>query len=315
MTTIITPGGVTTTSITAAPAADHAALSGVSWGAVIAGAAAAAALSLILLVLGAGLGFSAASPWTWSSGTSAALGGGAIAWIIFTSIAASAIGGYMAGRLRLRWSNVHADEVYFRDTAHGLLAWAIATLATAALLTSALTTLAGGVAQAGGAALKGAAATATAAGAAMAQGGAASAASGGGAPAMPYFVDTLFRSDAAPAADPNDAQSRAEAARIFAADIRAGNMGAADVRYLGQVVARKTGLAQADAEKRVADSFTQASNAIADAENKARQAADEARKAAAYASLWMFVALLAGAFCASFAALFGGRRRDDAYVA
>ena len=289
-------------------------MSGVSWGAILAGAAAAAALSLILLVLGTGLGFSAASPWTWGSGTGAAIGGGAIAWIIFTSIAASALGGYLAGRLRLRWTNVHADEVYFRDTAHGLLAWAIATLATAALLTSALTTLAGGAAQAGGAALKGAA-TAAAAGGAMAEGSAASGASTGGAPAMPYFVDTLFRSDAAPAADPNDAQVRTEAARIFVADIRAGSMGPADVRYLGQIVSRKTGLAQADAEKRVADSFTQASNAVANAENKARQVADDARKAAAYASLWMFVALLAGAFFASLAALFGGRRRDDAYVA
>ncbi len=315
MTTIITPGGVTTTSITAVPATDHAALSGVSWGAVIAGAAAAAALSLILLVLGAGLGFAAASPWTWSAGTGGAIGAGAIVWLVFTSIAASALGGYLAGRLRLRWTNVHADEVYFRDTAHGLLAWSIATLATAALLTSALTTLASGVAQAGGAALKGAASAATAAGGALAEGGAASGASTGGGPAMPYFVDMLFRSDAAPAADPNDAQARAEAARIFIADIRDGSMGPADVRYLGQVVTRKTGLAQADAERRVADSFTQASNAVANAENKARQAADEARKAAAYASLWMFVALLAGAFCASLAALFGGRRRDDAYVA
>jgi hypothetical protein len=310
MTTIITPAGVTATSITATT--DHAAASGVSWGAVVAGAAAAAALSLILLVLGVGLGFSAASPWTWSAGTGGAIGAGAIAWLVFTSIAASALGGYMAGRLRLRWTNVHADEVYFRDTAHGLLTWAIATLATAALLTSAITTLASGVAQAGGAALKGAASAATMAGGAIAADGAASSP---GAPSMPYFVDTLFRSDTAPAADPSDAQTRAEAARIFAADIRSGTMGPADVRYLGQIVARKTGLSQADAEKRVADSFTQASNAVANAENKARQVADDARRAAAYGSLWMFVALLAGAFCASLAALYGGRRRDDAFVA
>jgi hypothetical protein len=305
MTTIITPAGVTATSITSVPELDHAALAGVSWGAVIAGAAAAAALSLILLVLGVGLGLTAASPWT--SGTGGAIGAGAIAWLVFTSIAASALGGYLAGRLRLRWANVHADEVYFRDTAHGLLAWAIATLATAAFLTSALTTLAGGVAQAGGAALKGAATVGATATAALAADGAASSAA---APPMPYFVDTLFRSDAPLVADANDAQTRAEAARIFIADIRAGTMGPADVRYLGQIVARKTGMAQADAEKRVADSFTQASTAVANAETKARQGADDARKAAAYSSLWMFVALLAGAFFASLAALFGGRRRD-----
>ena len=102
---------------------------------MIAGAAAAAALSLILLVLGAGLGFAAMSPWSWSAGTAGAIGVGAIVWLAFTQIAASALGGYLTGRLRLRWTNVHADEVYFRDTAHGLLAWALATLAAAAFLT------------------------------------------------------------------------------------------------------------------------------------------------------------------------------------
>ncbi|MEP6739626.1 MAG: hypothetical protein ABJA61_04565, partial [Caldimonas sp.] len=88
-------------------------------------------------------------------------------------------------------------------------------------------------------------------------------------------------------------------------------MGPGDVRYLGQLVSRRTGLAQGDAEKRVADAFTQASAAIANAETKAKRAADDARQAAATASLWMFVALLAGAFFASLSALFGGRRRDS----
>ena len=99
--------------------------SGVSWPAVAAGAFVAAALSLILLSLGTGLGFSAVSPWPNSGASAAAVGGGAIVWLIFTQIAASALGGYLGGRLRTKWTNVHTDEVYFRDTAHGLLVWAV----------------------------------------------------------------------------------------------------------------------------------------------------------------------------------------------
>ena len=307
MSTTISARAATPERLDGSLARDDSAASGVSWAAIFAGAAAAAALSLILLVLGTGLGFASMSPWSNSGVSAGAIGGSAIAWLIFTSIAASALGGYLAGRLRARWINVHDDEVYFRDTAHGMLAWAVATLVTAAFLASAITGALGAAASAGGAAIKGAA---TAAAGAVAAAAPQAAGSNGGANPTSYFVDTLFRSDA-PVADANDGQQRAEIARIFLNDMRTGTMGPADVRYIGQVVARRTGLAPAEAEKRVADVFTQASTAIANAETQARQAADEARKAAAAASLWMFVALLAGAFFASLCALFGGRRRDS----
>ncbi len=93
--------------------------SGVSWGAILAGAVAAAALSLILLMLGAGLGLSNVSPWSYNT---TVMGASAIAWLTFTQLAASGVGGYLAGRLRIKWSNMHVNEVYFRNTAHGLLA-------------------------------------------------------------------------------------------------------------------------------------------------------------------------------------------------
>lgn len=264
---------------------------GVSWGAILAGAAAAAALSLILLVLGAGLGFSVASPWTATRDTAATVGAAALGWLAFTQLVASSIGGYLAGRLRIRWVNVHQDEVWFRDTAHGLLAWAIATLVATAVLGSAVSGILSGAAQVGGDVAKAAVDL---------EGG-----------QTPYFVDTLFRADTPQAADTNDGQVRAEALRVFVNDMRTGTMGPEDVRYLGQVVARRTGIAPADAEKRVADVFNQASKALVNAQISAKQAADQARKAAAYSALWMFVALLAGAFFASLAALAGGRQRDD----
>ena len=108
--------------------------SGVSWGAILAGAAAIAALSLILLVLGVGLGFSTISPWPNSGIGAATLGASAIAWLVLTQIVAAGLGGYLAGRLRIKWATVHTDEVYFRDTAHGFLAWAIAALVVAILI-------------------------------------------------------------------------------------------------------------------------------------------------------------------------------------
>lgn len=53
------------------------------------------------------------------------------------------MGGYLAGRLRTKWTGVHNDEVYFRDTAHGFLSWSVALVVTAAFLASAATALTG----------------------------------------------------------------------------------------------------------------------------------------------------------------------------
>src|SRR5579863_5233731 len=112
---------------------------GVSWAAVVAGAFATAALWLIFLTLGAGVGLSSISPWSYSGATPSSIGKGTIAWLIFVQIIASSLGGYLAGRLRSKWSNVHTREVYFRDTAHGFLAWSVSLVITAAFLTSAAT--------------------------------------------------------------------------------------------------------------------------------------------------------------------------------
>jgi hypothetical protein len=280
--------------------------SAVSWGAILAGAAGAAALSLILLILGTGLGLSSVSPWAQAGIGAATFGVSTILWISFTQIAASGMGGYLAGRLRTKWA-VHTDEVYFRDTAHGFLAWAVASLATAALLGSVIGSIVSGGAQAGATLAGGVAAAAGAGGAAMAAPERNSASPGA------YFVDTLFRKDASATAAPGAADAApaaAEAARIFASGIQAGALPVDDARYLGQLVAQRTGLAQADAEKRVADTFTRLQTALSDAKAAAAEAADKARKGSAHAALWLFVSLLIGAFVASLAATFGGRRRD-----
>lgn len=298
--------------------------SGVSWGAIFAGAAGAAALSLVLLLLGAGLGLSTVSPWANRGASATAIGVASILWLSFTQLAASGMGGYLAGRLRTKWAGVDIDEVYFRDTAHGFLAWAVATLLTAALLTSAVGSIIGAGAQAGATAAGGAA---TAAASATAAGASASNSSSG---PVGYFIDSLFRREGgAPAAAPADAGAAStattgaptmpersnavittEVTRIFMNGIRTGALPAEDGKYVGQVVAQRTGLSQQDAEKRVTDAFAKAQAALNDAKAKAQEAADAARKASAYASLWLVISMLVGAFVASFAATYGGRRRD-----
>lgn len=293
---------------------------GVSWGAVLAGAAAAAALSFILLILGVGLGLSSVSPWSFNA---TAIGVSTIAWLAFMQLAASGIGGYMAGRLRVKWSGIHTDEVHFRDTAHGLLAWAVATLITVAVLAGGTRAVLSGAIDAGSG-VAAAVAPAAAAGAGAAGAAGAKQGEGGGANPLDYFSDMLLRAAPAPAAADGTpavtssgasvADQPVEIGRIFATSLSTGSLAADDRSYLGQVVASRTGMTQAEAEARVDAVYGRAAKAAADAKARAQQAADTARKAGAHTALWMFVALLLGAFVASLAATFGGRQRDHERV-
>lgn len=250
-------------------------LSGVSWAAVIAGAFVAASLWLVLLSLGTGLGASSILPWSDLSASASTIGKAAILWLIITEIIASAMGGYLAGRLRTRWAAIHTDEVYFRDTAHGFLVWAVGLVITASFLTSAAASMVG-----------------------RAGPPPPSLSPSGASDPNGYFIDKLFRSDH-PGPHGIDASARAEATRIFAHALGQGNLPVADRTYLADLVAEQSGLNQMDAEQRVVVVFAQI-----------QQATDSARKAVAHLSLWLFIALLIGAFCASYAATIGGRERD-----
>lgn len=255
--------------------------SGVSWGAVIGGAFVAASSSLILLALGAGFGLAVVSPWSDVKTSASTLGTLSIGWLFLVEIIASALGGYLTGRLRTKWAVIHTDEVYFRDTANGFLAWAVALVVSATLLASAAATMVGRVEQASATPQPDSSVAAMAPNA--------------------YFVDVLFRSDRAERAD---ATVRAEAGRILISGLRKDPMPAADASYLAGLVAARTGLSQPEAEKRVSDVIT-----------GARDAEDSARKAAAHVLLWLFLALLTGAFSASYAATIGGRQRDHVKLA
>ncbi len=270
------------------------ALSAVSWASIAAGAVTASAVALPLWALGAGLGLSSISPWSDTGLSAATFKVAAGIYLVIVAVMSSAVGGYLAARLRTKWIGVHSNEAFFRDTAHGFIAWAFSVLISATLLGAATTHLLGGAAS-----MVGAAAGQTATN-----------------PAQVY-VDRLFRREApanaapaggaatpAPAAGGNtNAAARAEVLRLWTLSYATGGgLSNPDKTYVAQLVAAQTGLSQPDAQKRVDDVIAQA-----------KAAADQARRGAAKLAFWMTAALLFGAFAASLAAVEGGQLRDGAW--
>ncbi|OZI38117.1 hypothetical protein CAL29_07175 [Bordetella genomosp. 10] len=280
----------------------EAARSAVSWGAVIAGAVIAAAVSAMLVTGGTGLGFLSMSPWRDDGASGSALAIGSIIWLFVTQIIAYGVAGYVAGRLRTKWTDAARDEIYFRDTAHGFLVWALSAVVGLVLLGSTLASVVSGTAKAG-AALAGAGAGAVTAVAGQA------AQAGADHVSLDYFTDTLLRPND-PSASPGQGDARREVSRILTRSIATGQLSDADQAYLVKLVAQRAGVDEATAQQRLVQVQEQTKQAAQQAEQKAREASDAARKAAAAFSLWAFASLLIGAFVASFAATIGGRARD-----
>jgi hypothetical protein len=282
----------------------------ISWRAVAAGAAAALALTLVLLAIGSAVGFSSVSPWA-NSGVSATtfeIGSGI--YLVVMAMISSTIGGYIAGRLRTKWTGLHNYEVQFRDTAHGFLAWAVATILGAAFLASASTFLAAGVAtgaSSGAGAAAGAQRNNTSAYTVgqlfrpAAGGSAASSASSAGATAPAGAAGAAGAAGGGTNAGSGGVPNANRQAFVILTHSAAngGTLPDTDRTYLAQLVASQTGTSQADAEKRVDQVMAQA-----------KAAADKARKAAAALSIWLAISMLAGAFSAALAAIEGGQLRD-----
>jgi hypothetical protein len=279
-------------------------ISAASWGSIAAGAVTASAVSLALVALGVGLGLSAVSPWTDTGVSASTFKVTAGVYLVLVAVMSSAIGGYLSARLRTKWVGIHTNEAFFRDTAHGFVAWAFATIISATVLGTAITHLVGGAASA------------------TASAGQAAANSN---PAQVY-VDRLFRRESpaasnAPAsgtapgsvsgpqspaagtsAGPNPA-TRAEVTRLWVASVQSdGQLAAADRTYIARLVVANAGLNQADAEKRVDEVVQQA-----------KADADRLRRNGAQFAFWMTAALFFGAFAASLAAAEGGQHRDGTW--
>lgn len=301
--------------------------SAASWPAIFAGAFVAIAASAILLAFGSGIGFAMVSPWPGHGASATGFTVNAAIWLIVSQWLSAALGGYIAGRLRTKWVGTHTHEVFFRDTAHGLVTWSVATVAVAALLAGSVTSGVGGAMHAlGGAASAGLQGAAS--GAAAGPAGPPGLPGGGPSAAMTYDIDKLFRASSGGAAPAGASASSASSAAgspapgmdmssdprveaVYIAFHAAANpsegISAEDRAYLAQLVQAQTGVTPAEAQKRVDDFAT----ATVNAENKARAAIDAARKAAAEASIFTALALLVGAFIASVSAALGGRLRDE----
>jgi len=249
----------------------------VHWTPVIAGALVAAALSLVLVAFGTSLGLSVASTaptWRDTSRTLTVISG---LYLLLAAIVSFGFGGYIAGRLRSSWdSALHREFVEFRDGAHGLVAWALAVVISALV-----------------AALIAASATSRALPSATTP------TANTGEALIAYDLDRLFRSEGREQG--NLAYSRAEASRILLAATSRTGMKPDDRDYLTRLVAKQTGIAQPDANRRVDEAIEAASLAV-----------KRARQSAVILGFSIAVSLLAGAAAAWYAASLGGEHRDQA---
>ncbi|RWX77072.1 hypothetical protein EPK99_15560 [Neorhizobium lilium] len=274
--------------------------SGISWGPILGGVASAIGVTLILVMFGSGLGLTMISPWSGQSSSAATVGVSAAIWLVVVQWLSAALGGYITGRLRTKWAAVHTDEVFFRDTAHGFVSWAIATIIVAGFLTSSLTSLAGAGAQAVGSVAQTAGIAGTTA--------AASSSDSSSSNPTSYFTDALLRPQQISArAESDNGAATAEISSILVNGAAAGGIPEDDKAYMAGIVAARTGLSPEESRARVDTVLKR----IDDAKVATQKAADDARKAAATTALIGSLSLLVGAFVSCAAAALGGRQRDE----
>lgn len=288
--------------------------SGVSWAAIFAGALAAGVLSLLLFMLGIGLGLSSVSVWSGSGAEGSTIGWGAVIWLVLTQLISAAVGGYLAGRLRTKWQGVHTDEVYFRDTAHGFLAWALATIGMLLLAGSLVGSVLSGAGKTAAAVASGTAQVVGGAASSIggAAGGAASAAISGvvgaatgqafGDNDLSYWISSMMRNggpteaqkeQAAEAVDQATQQARQvarqarsaaddakEIGMIFSQALRTGELPEADANYVAGLIAQHTDVSEQEAKERVQKTFADVKQGIEQAKQTAQEAQDKAMQAA-----------------------------------
>jgi hypothetical protein len=267
------------TPVSAAASRGLLAMRYIEWSAVIAGALVTAALALVLHAFAAaiGLGVSSTAP-TWRDASIGLILLSAL-YLFLVAFISYGAGGYLAGRLRTRLSaTAGEDDVEYGDGVHGILVWAIATLLTGLLALSAAQAL-----------------THLAAPSANEAGPGTSVA---GENIIAFDLDRLFRSDR-PQQTGDMAYARAEAARILLTTASHRGLQEDDRAFLVRLVSARTGLAQADAERRVNDVASRAKDDI-----------NRARRSAVLIAFAIGVAALLGAAVAWAAACAGGRDRD-----
>jgi hypothetical protein len=248
----------------------------VDWPAALAGALIACAIFVVLTTFGSAIGLTLTSPYP-GSGFSGKVATWVIGiWELWVAVSAFAVGGYLAGRMRHRVYDATEHESDVRDSAHGLLVWAIAAL----LGTWIVSMTARDVAHAINGGQNGTTPIA------------------GKADPARYAADALLRSDRAPAQAYNEPLHK-EVAAVLAAYATGVNMTGEDALYLTRVTAAQ-GISQGDAEQRVRTAVAQV-----------RDNANRARRTGVMVAFLTAVSLAVGAAAAWAAAGLGGRHRDE----
>lgn len=286
----------------------------VDWGAILAGAFVAAAISSVFLAFGSAIGLSLTSFQSGSSLPAAGLVIAAGLWLLWVQVSGFVGGGYIAGRMRRRIGDGTPHEAEMRDGAHGLLVWAVGIVAGALL--AALVAMAG------------IAGVASVAGQTAANPG-----------AVDYYVDRMLRADggapsatststdtstststttdtstststdtstsaAAPASTTSTGDQSAaptqQIARVVTRSLGGPALDDSDRSYLVREVSTRTGLAQADAEKRVDETLA-----------AVKAQADRARRYGILLAFLTAASLLVSAVGAWWAACAGGRHRNE----
>jgi hypothetical protein len=250
-----------------------------NWSPVLLGALIATALSSILLAFGVaiGLGVSSTAP-TWRD-ASAALWTLSGLYLILQAALSFGVGGYIAGRTNVGPAASDTADIEQRDGLHGLAAWALAVVlgvALAALIGSATLT--------------------------RPTSNGSSARTSAAEPLLSYEIDRLFR-PLRRAANIDLSQERAEAGRVLLTSSSHSGMSSEDRSYLAQLVAANTGLAGAEAEKRVDAVIATSRAAIA-----------KSRRSSVILAFSVAAAVLLGAVIAWAAASVGGSHRDGATI-
>jgi hypothetical protein len=259
----------------------------ISWSAIFGGTFVIVALSLVLIALGAGMDFASSSPWSHEGISAKHFTYISAVWLIIVQWVSSGLGGYLTGRLRTRWMGVHTHEVFFRDTAHGFLTWAVATVVSVLILLFAMSTASSGNNH-----------MMNATHIMQSRNQNVAIYEDRSADITSYNIDNLFRGDQPHKAI--DPETKSEISHILANTAQDGSLSDVDKAYLAQLVSAHTGLTLQDSEKSV-DSMI----------GKLHQSAVEARKTAATISIYTFLSMLIGAFIASAAAALGGHERDE----
>ncbi|MBA2126510.1 hypothetical protein DLM45_09790 [Hyphomicrobium methylovorum] len=271
----------------------------VDWAAIFGAALIATASALIFSAAGAALGFAVISPWT-GAPSAKSLGLAAAAWFTLSTLYAAAIGGYSVGRLRTTALDASLDERSIRDGFNGLIVWGVGVAASVLLAGSLL----------GSAVNKAVDAASAVAGPTIAE--AVKTSSGQGQAFFDYYIDRAIRPGPTASAQPADTTNvKPELTLVLARSLASGAISNDDRAYVQAVVARHTGLSEADAKVRVDQLVDDTRAAYVKAETAAKEAADTARKAAASAAIWAAIITLLAAISSWYAAVIGGQHRDQ----